>query len=191
MRLIVGLGNPGRHYARTRHNVGFMAVDGLARLLGVRMRRRQAEAMVGEGSLAGESIILAKPQTFMNLSGKAVAALVARYQMPLANVLVIHDDLDLALGRLRLRGRGASGGHRGIQSIIAEVGGGAFCRLKIGIGRPGPGEDVVDYVLRAFRREERPLVGAVLQRVPEAVKVWVTQDLEAAMNHINAMRLKD
>ncbi|TDA63471.1 MAG: aminoacyl-tRNA hydrolase [Clostridia bacterium] len=187
MRLIVGLGNPGRRYARTRHNAGFMAVDRLACSLGVQVRRRREGALVGEGSLEGEPVVLGKPQTFMNLSGQAVAALVARYQVPLSHLLVIHDDLDLPLGRLRLRGRGSSGGHLGVESVITELRTDSFCRLKIGIGRPGPEEDVVSYVLSPFRRAERPLVEAVLGEVPEAVRVWATRDLEAATNYINSL----
>lgn len=187
MKLIVGLGNPGRRYARTRHNIGFQAVDRLADAWGIRLRTRAAKSLVGKGEYAGQAVWLAKPLTFMNASGLAVASLVQKLEVRGGDLLVIHDDLDLSPGKLRLRGRGASGGHRGVQSIIQEFGTAEFARLKVGIGRPLVRDEqvVIDYVLHPFSRAERQAIDEALARVPEAVAIWMEHGLEVAMNRIN------
>lgn len=187
MKLIVGLGNPGRRYARTRHNAGFQAIDRLAGVWKIPVRRHRVHALVGEGERAGEVIWLAKPLLFMNNSGLVVAPLLRQLGGGPADLLVIHDDLDLPPGKLRLRGRGSSGGHRGVQSIIQELGTGEFARLKVGIGRPAESREVevIDYVLHPFSRGEREIVEQALARAPEAVEIWITRGLEAAMNEVN------
>lgn len=184
--LIVGLGNPGKAYQQTRHNIGFLAVDALARQWGLVFSRRRARAEVAEGPVLGHRIILAKPQTYMNSSGEAVRALVKLWNLSPSNLLVIADDLDLPFGRLRLRDRGSSGGHRGLQSIIDQLGTDRFARLRVGIGRPPPGVDPVDYVLTAFTASEAAELPAILERLVEGVEILLARGLPTAMNLINA-----
>lgn len=182
--LIVGLGNPGEAYARHRHNVGFMCVDLLARRHSLSFRRTRHRSLVAQGSICGREVTLAKPLTFMNLSGQAVAALVRHYHLPTEQLLVIYDDLDLPLGRLRLRPSGSSGGHKGLASIMEHLGTSNFPRLRIGIGRD-PTIDPADYVLSPFRPEEMELVQKVLEAAADAVEAVLTQGLQAAMNRFN------
>jgi len=144
MKLIVGLGNPGESYARNRHNIGFRCLNHLARQQGIRFDSRWAKARLGVGQVAGVGAVLAKPQTFMNLSGLSVSRLVKKYNVALSDLLVVCDDLDLPLGRIRLRGGGSSGGHKGVSSIISSLGSQDFPRLRVGIGRPAAGEDRVE-----------------------------------------------
>lgn len=184
-RLLVGLGNPGPEYARNRHNVGFMCLDRLAERHGLSSWRRKHHALVAEGLVKGHSVVLAKPQTFMNLSGQAVRPLVRYYGVALADLLVIHDDLDLELGVLRLRRRGSSAGHKGVQHIIDTLGSQEFPRLRIGIGRPAQG-DPVDYVLSDFALDESIVIDRTLDRAVEAIVAWLELGIEAAMNAFNA-----
>jgi len=186
LRLIVGLGNPGRAYQKTRHNIGFLCVDALARDWGLTFSRRRARAEVAEGMAGGRRVILAKPQTFMNDSGEAVRALMKRSNLTPADLLVIADDLDLPFGRPRLRGEGSSGGQRGIQSIINQLGTNQFPRLRVGIGRPPPGVDPIDYVLTPFNAAEAAELPALLDRVVHGVDVLLAEGLDAAMNVVNA-----
>ena len=186
--LIVGLGNPGREYALHRHNVGFRVLDALARDQGLTfVRNKEARARVAEGRIAGREVILAKPQTFMNLSGKAVARLSRLYGIPPQRLLVVYDDLDLPLGRLRLRPQGGSGGHKGMRSIIDLLGSQSFPRLRVGIGRPPGGMEAADYVLQPFDPKEQPLVEAVVERVVAAVLSWLEEGIEAAMERYNGI----
>jgi PTH1 family peptidyl-tRNA hydrolase len=184
--LLAGLGNPGREYARTRHNVGFMAADALAERWGLRFGRQRARAEVAEGTVMGHRVILVKPQTYMNLSGDAVRPLLKMANLTPANLLVLADDLDLPFGRLRLREGGSSGGQRGIQSIIDQLGTNQFARLRVGIGRPPPGEDPVDYVLATFTASEAEELPAILDRLVAGVEGLIVGGLAAAMNLINA-----
>lgn len=184
-RLLVGLGNPGPEYARNRHNVGFMCLDRLAERHGISPWRRKHHALVAEGLVEDHPVALIKPQTFMNLSGQAVRPLVRHYGVALADLLVIHDDLDLELGVLRLRPRGSSGGHKGVQHIIDALGSREFPRLRIGIGRP-VGEDPVDYVLSNFTLDESILIDRALDRAVEAIGVWLELGIAVAMNAFNA-----
>ena len=182
--LIVGLGNPGRKYARHRHNVGFVAVSRLAKRHGLAFKRQKGKAKVAEGTIAGQRVTLAKPQTFMNLSGESVARLVRFFKIPPQRVLVVYDDLDLPLARLRLRPGGGSGGHKGLKSIIERLGTQDFPRLRLGIGRPLHG-DPVDYVLQDFSAEERIEFERVLDRAVEAIEYWLIHGIDAAMNVSN------
>jgi PTH1 family peptidyl-tRNA hydrolase len=184
--LVVGLGNPGRQYRNNRHNIGFMLVDRLAERLGVTFSRMESKALVTKGEYEGCRIILAKPQTFMNLSGQAVSGLVHFYKIPVENLLVSYDDVDLPLETLRLRSGGGSAGQKGMQSIIKRLGTQEFSRLRIGIGRPPGRMDAAAYVLQDFSRAESEILTHILDRAVEAVMVFVTQGIETAMNQFNA-----
>lgn len=187
MKLIVGLGNPGSEYAGNRHNVGFQCLSYIARTHGLSFSAKQGHARVATGRIAGQEVVLARPQTFMNLSGRSVAALVTRYRLPPANLLVIYDDVDLPLGRIRIRARGGAGGHRGLMSIAQALGSQEIARIRVGIGRPETmGEEGLrDYVLSDFTPAERALLGEVFPRVDEAVLSILEAGLEAAMNRFN------
>jgi PTH1 family peptidyl-tRNA hydrolase len=183
--LIVGLGNPGREYRMTRHNIGFMAIDTLASSLNCKLTKVQFKAIIGTSLLANNKIILAKPQTFMNLSGQAVSSLMHFYKIPPQNLMIINDDIDLPLGTVRIRPAGGSAGQKGIESIIARLGTQDFPRLRLGIGRP-PGQMIpADYVLQSFSSGESEVLQAVLDRAVDAVKLFVSEDLDAAMNKFN------
>ncbi|OAT85099.1 aminoacyl-tRNA hydrolase [Desulfotomaculum copahuensis] len=189
MMLVVGLGNPGPEYAASRHNVGFMVIDRLAARLGVAVDRRLQRSLVGQAAAAGEKIILAKPQTYMNASGVAVAGLLRWYRLEPAALLVISDDLDLPAGRLRLRRAGGHGGHNGLRSIIEQTGSRDFARLRIGIGRPADGRmDARDWVLGKFSPAGRELIEPVLDDAAGAVLTIAGEGLDAAMNRYNSLR---
>jgi PTH1 family peptidyl-tRNA hydrolase len=192
MKLIVGLGNPGRGYAHNRHNIGFMCLSHFARKQGIRFDSKRGKARTGIGEVAGEWVILARPQTFMNLSGQSVNRLVTRFNIALSDLIVIHDDLDLPLGKIRLRCGGGSGGHKGVSSIISSLGDQNFPRLRVGIGRPAlaeshaeTGEGIISYVLSDFTPEEKQTVAQVIPRVSEAIRYLLTEGLSAAMNKYN------
>lgn len=182
--LIVGLGNPGRNHAFNRHNVGFMAIDKLALAQSIDMRRVQSKAIVGSGRLADGAIILAKPQTFMNLSGEAVGALAGFYRIPPAAVLVVYDELDLPFGVIRLREKGGAGGHNGMRSIIQHLGN-DFPRLRLGIGRPPGRMDPAAYVLQDFGRDELPLAGEMLDTAAQAIESFVRHGIDLTMSRFN------
>ena len=181
MKLIVGLGNPGPEYSATKHNVGFMAIDELSRRWEVTGWKNRMDALVAEHRGA-ETILLVKPQTFMNLSGTAVGALVRWHKIDAKDILVIYDDLDLPVGKLRLRGKGGSGGHRGIESLMVQLGHDDFVRIRVGIGRPPQGWETADYVLSRFSKEEEPLVAAAIKRSLDAVECVLKNGLAKAMN---------
>jgi len=193
MELIVGLGNPGRIYARNRHNIGFMCVSHFAKTQGIRFDKKQGQARIGTGEVAGNKLIVARPQTHMNLSGESVIRLVNKFNISLNDLLVIHDDLDLPLGKIRLSQGSGSGGHKGVDSIITHLGSLDFPRLRIGIGRPpiieGSAEDreaeVVAYVLNDFTLEERRTITRVIPKVSEAILNLLSEGLTAAMNKYN------
>jgi len=183
--LVVGLGNPGREYRENRHNIGFMLIDRLCVRLNASLNRLQSHALVGSALHEDRKIILAKPQTYMNLSGQAVQGLVRFYKLPLSQVLVAHDDLDLPLGVIRMRPGGGSGGQKGVASIIERLGTQDFPRLRLGIGRPPGRMDPADYVLQDFPPADLPLLSETLERAANAALTWVLQGLEAAMNQFN------
>ena len=189
--LIAGLGNPGREYRFNRHNAGFMAVDMLAKSMGVSLSRLQSKALVGQGNLDDKRIILAKPQTYMNLSGQPVASLIKFYRIPPERLLVVHDDLDIPYGNLRLRSEGGSAGARGMASIIERLGTKDFPRLRIGIGRPGGSREAANYVLEDFSRAEQQMLPEILACAEAAIRLFIEEGIEAAMNRYNGAVNKD
>ena len=182
MKLIVGLGNPGSKYDKTKHNVGFWVIDELVRRGENTSEKNQCQAVLISGTLYGERVLLAKPQTFMNLSGHAVREIVNFYHDRLDDILVIHDDLDLPVGKLRFKNGGSAGGHNGIKSIIAQLGSKDFDRLKLGIGKNG---NTIDYVLTPFNGENAKIMEESVQTAADAVEVWLKDGLNKAMNEYN------
>jgi len=193
MKLIVGLGNPGRGYAQNRHNIGFTSLSYFARMNHIRFDKKQSQARIGSGKIAGVSFILAKPQTYMNQSGRSVSLLVKRFNIDLDDLLVIHDDLDLPLGKIRIRKGSSSGGHKGVDSIIAYLGSQDFVRLKFGIGRPAPDknskeiseDDIIAYVLSDFTAEEKRIISKAIPQVSQAILCLFTEGISAATNRYN------
>jgi PTH1 family peptidyl-tRNA hydrolase len=185
MFLIVGLGNPGEKYSETRHNVGFQVVERLAGQADLRFGESKWKAQVCKGALAGQAVVLAKPQTFMNLSGEAVAPLAAYYKVEPENIIVIHDDLDLDCGRIKLAAQGGAGGHNGIKSLIQHLGTRSFSRVRIGIGRPPQFMPVERFVLARFDGHEAPVMAEAVDRAVEAVDLIVAKGLAAAMQVIH------
>jgi PTH1 family peptidyl-tRNA hydrolase len=189
MKLIVGLGNPGRSYARHRHNVGFIALNHFARTQRIKLDRKKGLARIGAGKVAGSEVVLARPQTFMNNSGQSVSRLVDKFNIDLDDLLVIHDDLDLPLAKIRLSHGSSSGGHKGINSIIQELGTQDFIRLRIGIGRPDKPQisedDIIAYVLSDFTPAEKRAITKIIPRVSEAILCLLKEGLTPAMNKFN------
>ena len=185
--MIIGLGNPGREHRSNRHNVGFMIIDNLSQKLGAKISRVQLRSLVTSINLGEKRIILAKPQTFMNLSGSAVRSLVRYYKVPLEYVLIVHDDLDLPLGTIRIRPGGASAGHKGLGSIIDELHTETVPRLRVGIGRPPGRMDGADYVLEDFSSEEKKSISPVLERATEGIMTFISSGITAAMNQYNSV----
>ena len=185
MRIIVGLGNPGRKYELTKHNVGFEVVALLHSDIHAGKFRRQDFSLVSEGRLGTEDLLLVKPQTFMNSSGMAVAALVSRYDVPLEDLCVIYDDINLDLGVLRIRRKGSSGGHKGVQSIINSLGDNSFPRLRIGIGQPPGRIDAIDYVLREFSNKDREQIEPMEHMAVDALKIMILEGVDSVMNRFN------
>lgn len=192
MKLVAGLGNPGPRYAGSRHNVGFSVVDALAARWHADVSRfdRDYEALVGEASCGGERVVLLKPQTYMNLSGRSVAAVVRFYRLAAAEALVVVDDLDLPPGRLRLRANGSAGGHNGLSDVIRQLGSDGFPRLRIGIGKV-PSSATVAHVLGRFDAAERAEMEAVVLRAAEAAECWVQHGIDEAMNRYNRAPAKE
>ena len=192
MKLIVGLGNPGFLYTRNRHNVGFMCVSHLSKTFKIPFDRKQGQARTGIGNIARHVVVLARPQTYMNASGQSVSALMKKLNVAPSDLIVIHDDLDLPVGKIRLRLGGSSGGHKGIESIIARIGTREFYRVRVGIGRPETETNdadkesaVIDYVLRDFTLEEKKIIEEVIPKVSEAIANLLAEGLDAAMNRYN------
>jgi PTH1 family peptidyl-tRNA hydrolase len=183
--LIVGLGNPGRQYRKNRHNIGFLLVDRLAERLDVSFSRLEAKALVTKADYQELRLVLVKPQTYMNLSGQAVASLIKFYKIPLENLLVAYDDVDLPFGSQRLRPAGGSAGQKGMASIIERLGTQDIPRLRLGVGRPPGRMEAADYVLQDFSSSEEPVLSESLERGVQSVLVFVTLGLEAAMNQFN------
>lgn len=190
MHLIVGLGNPGAQYARTRHNIGWMILAEVARRHSVEFGRTNCEAKIGSGLIGEQRAMLAKPQTFMNLSGRSVAALLRYHNTPRERLLILTDDLNLATGRLRLRANGSHGGQNGLKSIAQHLGDNNFARLRFGVGEPASEErqerGTADYVLRPFLPDEAALVAESINRAADCVETFVREGLEIAMNRFNA-----
>jgi PTH1 family peptidyl-tRNA hydrolase len=185
LKLVAGLGNPGREYSDTRHNAGFRVIDLLAAALEIEVRTRRFGGVFGEGEFGGKKLILFKPRQFMNRSGGPVATVVGFYKLGLSDLLVVTDDMALAPGRIRIRSRGSAGGHRGLADVIEKLGTEQVGRLRIGIGQSGE-EEAYDYVLDAPLEAERSLVEEAIERAREAVLCWVEYGIEAAMNRFNS-----
>ena len=193
MKLIIGLGNPGRIYAKNRHNIGFICLNHFARQQGIHWNKKQCQARTGSAKIYDTQVLLAKPQTYMNLSGQSAIRLVNKFKAEPNDLIVIHDDLDLPLGKFRIRLGGSSGGHKGVNSIINELGSHDFIRIKVGIGRPAPYQNatkindsgIVDYVLGDFTLEEKQNIKPAIANVSDAIICLLTEGLEAAMNTYN------
>jgi len=185
MFLIVGLGNPGMAYAHTRHNLGFRIVQQVARETGITLSKKGHKARYGEGLIDGEKIILARPQTYVNLSGQSVKSFLQSLGIAPSQLLVIHDDIDLPFGALRLKRGGGSGGHNGIESIIRHIQTDEFNRLKVGVGRPPLKEEPADYVLKSFSSSEKKKLSPLIAKAAEAVLMVIEQGMERAMNEYN------
>jgi len=191
MKLIVGLGNPGKTYTHNRHNAGFRCPNYFARLHSIRFNRMQCRAKVGIGEISNEKLLLARPRTFVNHSGDPVACLVHKHGIPLSELLIIYDDLDLPLGKIRLRQSGGSGGHKGMNSIISALGSEDFSRIRVGIGRPqveeqSIGEEaIVNYVLSDFSPQEEAIIKPVIATISEAIDYFLRQGIVAAMSKFN------
>ena len=183
--LIAGLGNPGKDYRDTRHNIGFMTVDRLAERLGIAFTRTQSKALITDGRYQGHRIYLAKPQTFMNASGQAISALIKFYKIPLKNLLVAYDDVDLPFEAIRMKPSGGSAGHRGMKNIIQQLGTQNFPRLRLGVGRSYGSKQAADYVLKPFSKEESEFLSVYIDRAAEAALAYVTEGIQHAMTAYN------
>jgi PTH1 family peptidyl-tRNA hydrolase len=185
MKWFVGLGNPGKDYEDTRHNIGWMALDEAARRWGITTGQSKCKGLVAEGRVGSEKVILLKPMTYMNLSGESVRAFLDFYKPDPADLIVVYDDLDTELGNVRLRMKGSPGGHNGIRSIIAHLGTDQFDRIRMGISRPAPGRDIAQYVLSTFRKEEQEALDATIQKAADAMEFCVSNHFEKAMAKFN------
>ncbi len=192
MYIIVGLGNPGREYAGTRHNVGFDVIDRLAAKENIGVLEKKHKAVIGKGVVSGCKCILAKPQTFMNLSGESVRELLGYYKADAATeLIVISDDISLEPGQLRIRKKGSAGGHNGLKNIIANVGHDGFLRVKVGVGEKPRGRDLVDYVLGRFSPKDRQAVDEAIDLAADAVRIIMAEGPDAAMNRYNGIKRRD
>ncbi|SFX40014.1 peptidyl-tRNA hydrolase, PTH1 family [Thermoactinomyces sp. DSM 45891] len=184
MKLIVGLGNPGKKYEPTRHNIGFWAIDRLSERWGIPLNKEKWKGIIGEGMVRGEKVILLKPMTYMNLSGESIRPAMDWLKMDIEDLVIIYDEMDLPLGEVRLRTKGSAGGHNGMKSTIAHLGTDQFKRIRLGIGRP-VSLAVPDYVLSPFSKEELPFAEGAADRASQAVETWVEESFLLAMNRFN------
>ena len=185
MKLIAGLGNPSKEYAATRHNMGFDAVTAISDAYGIKMGTAECEAITGKGIIAGEKVMLAMPQTFMNLSGRSIAALAPYYKIEIDDIIVICDDIYQPVGQMRIRPQGSAGGHNGLKNIISALGCDKFCRIRIGVGNKPDGWELADFVLGHFPKEEEVTVREVLGKLVSAVSVIITDGIPKAMEKFN------
>ena len=186
MYMIAGLGNPGKEYVKTRHNVGFDVVDRIADRYGISVTTQKHRAVTGTGIISGNKVILVKPQTYMNLSGESIRSILDYYKVdPETELIVIYDDISLEPGKIRIRKKGSAGGHNGIKNIIAQLGTQNFQRIKVGVGEKPKGWDLADYVLGHFSKEDRGLVDDALKRAAGAVELMVQGEVDQAMNQFN------
>lgn len=187
MYIIVGLGNPGKEYRNTRHNIGFDVIDMLAEQENIAVLEKKHKALIGKGYIGGEKCVLAKPQTYMNLSGESVRALIDYYKVDeKSRLIVISDDISLDVGRLRIRKKGSAGGHNGLKNIIAHLGHDTFVRLKMGVGEKPAGYDLADYVLGHFTGEERKIMDEAARKGADAIRTIICEDADYAMNLFNS-----
>jgi len=187
MYVIAGLGNPGRQYEKTRHNMGFLVADEFAAAHGIDVRRIKHKALIGEGRVGGEKVLVVKPQTYMNLSGESLREVMAYYDVPMENLIVIYDDMDLETGALRIRKKGSSGSHNGMKSVIYQLQDDAFPRIRIGIGTP-PAEDWKDYVTGQVTEKEAPVLAKTVKEAAAALECIITDGIDIAMNRFNTSR---
>ncbi len=185
MKLVVGLGNPGDDYVKTRHNIGFMVADSISKTNGITLNQTKFKGIIGRGTIGSEDVIIAKPQTYMNRSGESVSSLLFFYKLEPSDCIVICDDLELPSGKIRVRGKGGHGGHNGLRSIIEQTGSQEFVRVRVGIGRPEGRPGVSGYVLSPFLKDEKPLIEDAIERASRAVEAIITDGVEAAMNRFN------
>ena len=183
--LLVCLGNPGKEYANTRHNIGFLAADALEKRTGVKFNKLKYRALTGEVTLGGQRVLVVKPQTYMNLSGEAVKLAGGFYKIPPERILVLYDDVSLPLGKLRIRGSGSAGGHNGIKNIIAHLGTDAFPRIKVGVGAPAQPDGMVDWVIGNFTASERKVVDAAIEKALDAAACVIEYGVSEAQNRFN------
>jgi PTH1 family peptidyl-tRNA hydrolase len=188
MKLIVGLGNPGKDYMGTRHNIGFGVITRLSDKYNIGMKSKEHKAVCGKGMIGGEKVILAQPQTFMNLSGESVKSFADYYKIEPEDIIVAFDDIDLEVGQIRVRRKGSAGGHNGIKNIIAQLGSNEFPRVKVGVGAKPEGGDLIRHVLGHFSKEDEKVISEVLDEAADAVEMIVTEGVEPAMNRYNAKR---
>ncbi len=185
MKIIVGLGNPTDKYAGTRHNVGFSVIYNISDAYGIAVDTKKHKALIGKGVIEGEKVILAMPQTFMNLSGESVRELLDYYKCDETDLIVIYDDISLDVGKLRIRKKGSAGGHNGIKNIISHLGTQEFARVKVGVGEKPPRMDLADYVLGRFTKEEQPVIREAAELATKAVATIITEGSDVAMNKFN------
>mgnify|MGYP006166283857 FL=1 len=183
--LVVGLGNPGDQYEKTRHNVGFWCVDRMGEEYSIKVGGRHRLVLTGEGRIGAEDVVLAKPRTYVNESGKAVTSLMTRYRTTASDLIVVYDDMDLPAGKIRLRPDGGAGGHNGIKSIIGALGTQGFARLRVGVGRPGAGDDQIEHVLGRANAEDQSLVNAAVETAVEVIACFLSEGVDTAMNRYN------
>ena len=188
MYLIAGLGNPSRTYEGTRHNIGFTMIDAIGNKFGIDVKTKKHKALVGRGIIDGMRVILAKPQTYMNLSGESIREIADFYKIEPENIIIIYDDISLDVGQLRIRKKGSAGGHNGIKNIIAHLGTQEFPRIKVGIGNKPEGWDLADYVLSKYSKAEQEALEEASEGVIGSVKLMLMDDIEAAMNKYNAKK---
>ncbi len=187
MYIIAGLGNPGKNYVNTRHNMGFEIIDTIASKFNIKMNKEKFNALIGEGNISGEKVLLVKPQTFMNLSGESIREFLNWYKISSENLIVIYDDISMPVGKLRLRPKGSAGGHNGIKSIIYQTGSDVFPRIKVGIGAPQNKDyDLADYVLGKFSKQEIDVLIPVAVKAADAVEAIISKGIEKAMSEFNS-----
>lgn len=185
MKVIAGLGNPGREYENTKHNVGFRVIDKIAEKNGISVNKFKYKAFIGEGTICGEKVMLVKPQTFMNLSGESIKQILMFYKVPAKDFMVIYDDTSLPLASIRIRQKGSAGGHNGMKNIIQLLGGDTFDRIKVGIGEKPSGWDLADYVLSRFSKDDEPLIEQGIDKAAKAAELILKNGAEKAMNEMN------
>ncbi len=183
--MIIGLGNPGHKYSKTRHNIGFEVIDALSREFVISLKMHPANARVGAGKIEGRGVVLVQPMAYMNLSGNPVYQLAQSFGLSCEDILIVHDDMDLAFGRIKIKEKGGSGGHNGIQSLIDAFGGGDFTRLRMGIGRPEEGMNAVDHVLSSFKLEESKMLEHIISRARDAAVTVLCNGAKEGMNRFN------
>ena len=190
MKAIIGLGNPGMKYAGTRHNIGFDAVTAIADKYNLSINNKKFKGVYADGHIAGEKVLLVQPQTFMNLSGECVREVADFYKLNPDEIIIICDDINLDVGRLRIRKKGSAGGHNGLKNIIAHLGTEEFPRIRVGVGEKTEGWDLADYVLARFDKDSEPVIREALANAVGAVETWISEGIDAAMNRFNVSAKK-